>query len=523
MIYKGFKFDLRIYVLVAGCNPLRIYIYEDGLVRLAAEKYERVNKENKDNKFKHLTNYAVSKQHSSFFIGQGNNPNPSQSSQTLDSGHKLSLESFLQTLSSQGFRTDLTWSSIKKLALFTILSIQPMLQHAFNVSYPDDPFHQACFEVLGLDVLLDDCLKPHLLEVNHSPSLGVDSSVDGRVKENLVRDTLNLLGLCPQTRSSLHNLRATQLKATSLGGHRQPLSKGAFRQSCLRERQEVIERNKGKWQEVWVHREESGQLGELATTVQDLLQKADENYGGFTGALVRKRDANQLASVMSKTFQRGQSGAPKLSSFDHLEAIYGQKTLIGWNKNKNSIKVPQREDRKDHFRNTFSINTNKEKELDNGIGFEQCFPLNTKKPQTTQNKDLKSSLNLSYGVYTDKIHISKTGDLNREKQRLPKTSYHRRLNTPERKNMLEAITGPLPKGFKDFKLRNQNRKEKNYQEIYGSGPTSSSALQSAQTSKERFSIRPRESSKEGYRQIRIRNNVDPKKTYKYGSRNQSYL
>lgn len=39
-LIDGLKFDLRIYVLLYGINPMKIYVYEDGLARFATTPYE---------------------------------------------------------------------------------------------------------------------------------------------------------------------------------------------------------------------------------------------------------------------------------------------------------------------------------------------------------------------------------------------------------------------------------------------------------------------------------------------------
>ena len=52
-----------------------------------------------------------------------------------------------------------------------------------------------CFELLGFDILVDECYKPWLLEVNLSPSLGTDTQLDFKVKGALIADLFTLVGL----------------------------------------------------------------------------------------------------------------------------------------------------------------------------------------------------------------------------------------------------------------------------------------------------------------------------------------
>jgi hypothetical protein len=53
--------------------------------------------------------------------------------------------------------------------------------------------------VLGFDVLIDNTLKPWLVEVNHSPSMNTDSPLDLKIKGNMIAEMFTMIGLVPES------------------------------------------------------------------------------------------------------------------------------------------------------------------------------------------------------------------------------------------------------------------------------------------------------------------------------------
>lgn len=91
-------------------------------------------------------------------------------------------------LSQNGIRDWLLWQRISCLVALTILAQAAAVPKCSN-----------CFEFFGFDVLVDEELRPWLLEVNISPGLGNDCDIDSMVKKPLLHEMFDLLGLpvCP--------------------------------------------------------------------------------------------------------------------------------------------------------------------------------------------------------------------------------------------------------------------------------------------------------------------------------------
>merc|ERR1719507_2593833 len=114
------KFDLRLYLLVTSVNPLRIYLYDDGLVRFASNKYSNESTKVGD-VFTHLTNYSINKNSTTYMSNEDS---------TQAQGHKWTLKSLWRHFDAEGIDHSVIWEKIKDLMIKTIISAESKMSAA---------------------------------------------------------------------------------------------------------------------------------------------------------------------------------------------------------------------------------------------------------------------------------------------------------------------------------------------------------------------------------------------------------
>ena len=83
-------------------------------------------------------------------------------------------------------------------------SLKHTLQNPNKAQYMSstDPYSSMCFEILGFDILIDEKLKPWLIEINHTPSFATDTPLDFKIKKDLIADTIQILNMTSQKKKA---------------------------------------------------------------------------------------------------------------------------------------------------------------------------------------------------------------------------------------------------------------------------------------------------------------------------------
>ncbi|CAM9957939.1 unnamed protein product, partial [Scytosiphon promiscuus] len=167
-VIGGKKFDLRLYVLVTSFRPLTVYIYRDGFAKFSSTRFRRARHADPAhlaNELMHLTNHAVQRRGAAV-------------------GRKWNLKKFkLHVAMRHGRRAmDKLFWDIQALVVRTIRAVDRLVIQ-----------DRQSFELFGYDVIVDENLRPWLLEVNASPSLGASNREDLRLKKQMVADVLDIV------------------------------------------------------------------------------------------------------------------------------------------------------------------------------------------------------------------------------------------------------------------------------------------------------------------------------------------
>lgn len=134
----GKKFDLRFYVLVTSFSPLEVWLYREGFARFSGAQFSM---DDIADSFVHLTNVAVQKTADGYDRSKG--------CKMLFSDVKALLVSRYGNDKVAACLAD-----IDNLFITSLQAVQPAMTN-----------DRRCFELYGFDVLLDDTLKPWLIEV----------------------------------------------------------------------------------------------------------------------------------------------------------------------------------------------------------------------------------------------------------------------------------------------------------------------------------------------------------------------
>ena len=170
-LINGKKYEIRLYFLITGFTPLKIYLFNNGFAKFAKEKYN--------------LQYLIK------------NPLEFEKMNLIDeesNDDKWSLDDLEIYLKKKNIDFNKIWKSIKDIIIKTIISgidiVIPLIK-SFKLN--------SCnlFEFFGIDFLLDETYKPWLMRIAKNPIMKCNNQIETKIKSKLITDILNIIGVIP--------------------------------------------------------------------------------------------------------------------------------------------------------------------------------------------------------------------------------------------------------------------------------------------------------------------------------------
>jgi 5S rRNA maturation endonuclease (ribonuclease M5) len=186
--------------VIYGIDPISAYLCDEGLARFCTHNYSKPNSQNLKNVYMHLTNFSINKKSQKFRL-------PNENFKTDNQSHKQLFTSVLKQIMNMGKDIKPLLEQIKSLSQKVVIALQPYLKNAYHCFISTNYKKPRSFQILGLDILIDENMHAWLVEINANPSLNVYndtvlpngdieqnlSEVDKYVKTMLISDTLRIV------------------------------------------------------------------------------------------------------------------------------------------------------------------------------------------------------------------------------------------------------------------------------------------------------------------------------------------
>ena len=166
-LYKGRKFDVRIWVLLA--HNMKVYVFKEGHLKATSSLFSLEDK----NFFVHLTNYSVQKYSNDF--GKE------------EIGNEISFDSFEKCLK-EDYDLDI---NVRKFFMNKFRKIIEISMKAVKKNININS-RKGSFEIFGYDFMLDEELNPYLIEINTNPGLEISSPLISKLIPRMIDDALRL-------------------------------------------------------------------------------------------------------------------------------------------------------------------------------------------------------------------------------------------------------------------------------------------------------------------------------------------
>ena len=166
LLINNTKVDFRLHYLITSIDPLIIYIHNEVNVRFASEEYSNSSLD----KYKHLTNVQVNIE----------NPNFKH--------REFGLEEIKQYFQSNNWNWDKLWKQIEDITVKMVITKESNFVNFLEKR--ENSYNY--FQWFGLDILVDDNLKPWFIETNPICGMGSISPKVNDMYADLAAEAYNI-------------------------------------------------------------------------------------------------------------------------------------------------------------------------------------------------------------------------------------------------------------------------------------------------------------------------------------------